>query len=470
MGELTRKEQGYLAMGGQTAKNADTTPTTFIRFQDEALKIEKASEQLSVHGDGRDDRETIVTSVKPDGSFSMPIYPVSSALVMAHAMGNDRVAGSAVAGGGSSTLSGGVSAGATDLPITSETNFSGTDWCQLEADYHEKAEICQINSVSAGHLILKNATPTKYAHDTAVAVKEVTSPYFHRPAMTDVLTWVTLERMVGASKLIDRIKDAKISEIKISGEAPGKPLKMTVNYMGTSAEKKTSALTETLEATMPLIFHEADFYIDIDELKSGISDSATTVLTDYLERYEVGDYFRQDDDVLKVSAKSAASGAGSLTVDRAQLSTIAASHATGVKTLLKTSNVSKFEVGFNNGLDDGIVTDELTRAHILEGKRKVTFSGTLLFDDEVFYNRALYGNGTTLASDMHKGMIYIKASKSASQAMEITIPYLVYLSAPVNLTGGNNEKIEQEISGQGNAGDQQSLTIKFTNIDPTKYC
>ena len=76
-----------------------------------------------------------------------------------------------------STLSGGVSAGATTLTVASGTGFLANQWIQVDVTVN--AEIVQVQSVATNTITLKAATPLRFNHLTGVAVTNTTANYTH---------------------------------------------------------------------------------------------------------------------------------------------------------------------------------------------------------------------------------------------------------------------------------------------------
>lgn len=95
--------------------------------------------------------------------------------VLFNALGDYTSTGTAASP--NSTLSGGVSAGATSITVTSGTGFLANQWIQV--DIGNLAEIVQILSVSTNVLTLTTNTPLRFSHLTGVAVTNTTAAYTH---------------------------------------------------------------------------------------------------------------------------------------------------------------------------------------------------------------------------------------------------------------------------------------------------
>jgi hypothetical protein len=76
-----------------------------------------------------------------------------------------------------STLSGGVSAGATSVTLTSGTGFAANQWVQI--DTGNLAEVVQVLSVATNTLTLTSATPLRFSHLTGVACTNTAANYTH---------------------------------------------------------------------------------------------------------------------------------------------------------------------------------------------------------------------------------------------------------------------------------------------------
>lgn len=104
-----------------------------------------------------------------------PLYGDSIGAMLFSILGDYTTTGTAASP--NSTLSGGVSAGATSITVASGTGFVANQWIQV--DITTNAEIVQVQSVATNTITLTSATPLRFSHLTGVAVTNTTAPYSH---------------------------------------------------------------------------------------------------------------------------------------------------------------------------------------------------------------------------------------------------------------------------------------------------
>lgn len=104
-----------------------------------------------------------------------PLYGDSIGPVIFSALGDYTTTGTAASP--NSTLSGGVSAGATTVVLASGTGFAANQWVQI--DTGSLAEVVQVLSVATNTLTLTAATPLRFSHLTGVACTNTTANYTH---------------------------------------------------------------------------------------------------------------------------------------------------------------------------------------------------------------------------------------------------------------------------------------------------
>lgn len=111
----------------------------------------------------------------------------------------------------------------------------------------------------------------------ADAVAGEAAPYTHTitPSAYDDMPWVTIERSI-ADVIVERVKDARITEIEISGE-PGKPIVLSVSYQGLTSSSETAAQEATYSAEMPFIFWQGTYTADAVNISAEVSEFSITM-------------------------------------------------------------------------------------------------------------------------------------------------------------------------------------------------
>lgn len=119
-------------------------------------------------------------------------------------------------------------------------------------------------------------------------------PYTHTITPADTIPWYTIEtgEDKGNNTLIERIKDCKINSVTISGEA-GKPVLVSVDFLGIEATKETTASSDTYEADDPFVFYQGTFTVDsgattnITKFDITINNNVGDIQTDEVHRNDM---------------------------------------------------------------------------------------------------------------------------------------------------------------------------------------
>lgn len=106
-----------------------------------------------------------------------PVYIDTIGHLLWNLWGDYATSGTAVAP--NTTLSSGVAAGVTSLPVAAGGSFTANMWIQIDTAAGYLSEIVQVLSATAGTITLQAATPTRFSHLTGVTVTNTTAPYQH---------------------------------------------------------------------------------------------------------------------------------------------------------------------------------------------------------------------------------------------------------------------------------------------------
>lgn len=117
-------------------------------------------------------------------------------------------------------------------------------------------------------------------------------PYTHTLALNDTLPWASIERSLNAV-LIDRKVDCRIKSVKVEGEA-GKPLMVTVEYLGISEDASVSAATASYETDSPWVFYQGTYTKDGSGVSAYVTRFALTLVNVFDENYFSNAVTRQD--------------------------------------------------------------------------------------------------------------------------------------------------------------------------------
>lgn len=98
-------------------------------------------------------------------------------------------------------------------------------------------------------------------------------PYAHALTPADTLPWLTIEtgEVKSSNLILERIQDCVVDSARISGRA-GRPVEITLDFLGTQASIQSSAPSITYEADNPYVFYQGTFTIN---------SSANTFITEF---------------------------------------------------------------------------------------------------------------------------------------------------------------------------------------------
>ncbi len=93
-------------------------------------------------------------------------------------------------------------------------------------------------------------------------VSGTADPYTHTiTPHASTIPWLTVERYVEGLTLVERIRDCRIQQIELAGEAT-KPVTMAVTLRGIEGSIQASPGTATYEASMPFVFFNGTYTVD----------------------------------------------------------------------------------------------------------------------------------------------------------------------------------------------------------------
>lgn len=160
-----------------------------------------------------------------------PLYGDTIGHMLFSMMGDYTVTGTAASP--NSTLSGGVSAGATSFTVASGTGFVANQWIQV--DIGALAEVVQVLSVASNTITLTTATPLRFSHLTGVAVTNTAAVYTHvfsnlnpnsstgnTSAQPPTYTWLHRNLVAtAANHNIDQYSYVRMTDLKLTAKKDG---------------------------------------------------------------------------------------------------------------------------------------------------------------------------------------------------------------------------------------------------------
>ena len=236
------------------------------------------------------------------------------------------------------------------------------------------------------------------------------APYTHTIIPEDPadMPWLTIERSI-AGKIIERVKDARITEMQISGEA-GKPITISATYQGlTSGLEAAEQETITYESNMPFIFWQGTYTADSVNVSSDITEFEITITN-------VFDEDEQHSEIVR----------GDMTLIRREIS-----------------------ASFSYKANDTNPADY----------------------EDVYYGEDALENSIPLQS-MYAGSIDIDLEYGATtgvKGLKITVPKIIHTQKSIELDAGSDESNAFECEGHAEKGGEEFVTVVVKNEDSTSY-
>jgi hypothetical protein len=223
------------------------------------------------------------------GAIDGPFFPDNAAVLLSASIGMDAQPGAGVTGAtgtGSTTLSGGLSVGATAVTLTSASTFADDQIIQIDVNNPATPTTAEcVKIVSGGGTTSLVITPAlQYAHLTGAAVVGVVAPYTHTFSQTNTLPSLTVEKNLGGYQSL-QFAGCKVGKLSIKAPATNEAVSVTYDVTGRSAAILTSPTAVSIIADMPFVFAEAtltlfsnarndvsSFQVDID---NGLKETYT---------------------------------------------------------------------------------------------------------------------------------------------------------------------------------------------------
>lgn len=237
---------------------------TVIGFTDRQVEMpdwEQDWKKYKTHGNLRE----ILRQVPSRTSFgpaSIPIVPLDG-FMFYQAIGREYVTGTAVGGGGSTTLSGAEAVGSTALEVASAANFAVADYVQIAGTNAAGRNISEIHRIAsiAGSTLTIDSPGLRYPHSAGVAVTEVTAPYEHvlEPIAGVNHPTMTLQALLNvddddSARFMRSFLGAQVHSWELTGEDPegdGGDLRLETRIASLDVADDTSVPSSYSRASFP---------------------------------------------------------------------------------------------------------------------------------------------------------------------------------------------------------------------------
>lgn len=247
--------QATVSLGEEaTAGTTATTSAHYPLHMESVTLPDEAADWKTIHavGAGRD------WNAVSEGKHTLEKGTLEGKLIkgdiLFYAFGQVTETGTAKAGGGSSTLTSGLAAGVTVIPVASAASLAAGDMINIGANdtYPEVREIASIDGL--------NVTVTKairLAKTTGKTVVEVEAPYTHTLSVGNEFKSFTVEASIdSATDYVRKFNGCYVNGMKIDCEEGGElNASFPLIGMNTSAAG-TTATTVSIPTTAPYLFNQ----------------------------------------------------------------------------------------------------------------------------------------------------------------------------------------------------------------------
>jgi hypothetical protein len=274
-----------LGIGKEAVFGTPVLPTQFVPFSENTIERDPGLFYPSLMTGSRDSQIfPVYGQEKDNGSIGAPLFPTNGILALIAAIGADGQPGYGVTGspGGSvnTTLSAGVSPGATTITVASATGIvAGFTVLQIDTNNTSQpftSECRLVTNVSGTTITLSSALV--YSHGSGVAVKSVIAPYTHTIVQQSILPSLTIEKNIGGYQSL-QFGGCRMNKYSIKGQATDTEATFTADVVAQSYAILNTPSALSIIDELPFVFAEfvltwdgptlaqaTNFSLDIDNM------------------------------------------------------------------------------------------------------------------------------------------------------------------------------------------------------------
>lgn len=196
---------------------------------------------------------------KHAGAITSPMFPTSSMGLLVASIGADNVAGAGITGtvgSGSTTLSGGVSAGAGSFTVASASGFSTGQVIQLDVNGTGPTTTAECRKITVSGTTFTLDQPLTYSHLTGVAVIGVVAPYTHTIQQANSLPSLTVEKNIGGYQSL-QWAGCRVNKFDLKAPVGNTAVEMTADMMAQSVAVMDTPTPISIVNEAPFVFAEA---------------------------------------------------------------------------------------------------------------------------------------------------------------------------------------------------------------------
>lgn len=247
-------------MAKEASFGVPLVPTTFLPDTGNTMEVDPGwfSPSLMM---GLRDRNVynLVGEQKHAGAIDGPLFPSNGMAMMVAAIGADNIAGAGITGtpsSGSTTLNGGVSAGAGSITVTSGTGFATGNIVQIGVNASGPTATAECRKITVSGTTFTLDQPLTYAHLTGVAVIGVVAPFTHSIQQANTLPSLTIERNIGGRQS-QQWAGCKVNKLDLKAPVSNEPCAVTADMMAQSVAILDTPSAISIANEAPFVFAEA---------------------------------------------------------------------------------------------------------------------------------------------------------------------------------------------------------------------
>lgn len=197
------------------------------------------------------------------GAIDGPLFPSNAMELMVASIGADNLAGAGITGTsstGSTTMNGGVSAGASTITVASATGFVTGTIVQIGVNASGPTTTAECRKITVSGTTFTLDQPLTYAHLTGVAVIGVVAPFLHTIQEQNVLPSLTVEKNIGNFQSL-QFAGCKVNKFDLKAPTGNEAVMITADMIGQSVAVLDSPTAITVTPELPWVFAEANLSI-----------------------------------------------------------------------------------------------------------------------------------------------------------------------------------------------------------------
>jgi hypothetical protein len=260
---LFQEKYGNLSatgLGEETVYGTPAPPTTFLPMSENTIETDPGLFFPQVMVGSRDLNVFPLYGQEKDlGAIAGPIFPDNASMLLAAAIGADAQRYGGVTGnptGVTTTLSAGVSAGATTANVTSPTGIvQNQSIVQVDVNVNgASTSECRLVTNVGGSTITFNA-PLTYGHLSGAVVTVVNAPFVHTITYKSQLPGITVEKNLGGFQSI-QFAGGRLNKLGIKGQATDTEATMTADFIAQSLSILDTPSAINIIDEQPFVFAE----------------------------------------------------------------------------------------------------------------------------------------------------------------------------------------------------------------------